>query len=152
MKNLLKLAFTTLVFIAASSSQAASDADVTLLKVQKVSIEENVIVITVAEAKTGITLIKGDHDPAYTGDQWHGMPVTRVQVISNEAAFTIKRDSNSAPDGPLARVWQESLQNAKDLQDGKEVGRIAFYAPDIVIKGNMITSITGSGFLLSKGR
>jgi len=36
------------------------------------------------------------------------------------------------------------------LQEGKEVGRIGFYAPDIVIKGNMIDSITGSGFLYPK--
>jgi hypothetical protein len=27
------------------------------------------------------------------------------------------------------------LKTAKDLQDGKEVGRIGYYAPDIVIKG-----------------
>jgi hypothetical protein len=34
--------------------------------------------------------------------------------------------------------------------DGKEVGRIGFYAPDSVIKGNMIDSITGFGFLYPK--
>jgi hypothetical protein len=42
------------------------------------------------------------------------------------------------------------LKSAKDLQDGKEVGRIGFYAPDIVIKGNRIDSITGPGFLYAK--
>jgi hypothetical protein len=46
-----------------------------------------------------------------------------------------------------ALAWQDSLKNAKDLQAGKPVGRIGFYAPDIVIKGNMIDSITGRGFL-----
>jgi hypothetical protein len=75
------------------------------------------------------------------------MPVTRVQVISNKATFTIKRPVEAAPGGITANAWQESLKAAKDLQDGKEVGRIGFYAPDIVIKGNMIDSITGSGFL-----
>jgi hypothetical protein len=34
------------------------------------------------------------------------------------------------------------LKTGKDLQDRKEVGRIGYYAPDIVIKGNMIDSIT----------
>ena len=133
-----------------ASAQAASDADVTLLKVKKVTIEETVITIVVEEAKTRITLINDDHDPAYTGDQWNGMPVTRVQVISNEATFTIKQNVDFAPGGALAHLWKDCLKTAKDLQDGKEVGRIGFYHPDIVIKGNMITSITGGGFLYAK--
>lgn len=37
-----------------------------------------------------------------------------------------------------------------DLQEGKEVGRIGYYTPDIDIKGNMIDSITGYGFLYPK--
>ena len=149
MKPVLTSVLALLVFIPAAA-RAASDADVALLKVQKVVIEEAAITIVVAEAKTRITLIRDDHDPAYTGDCWHGMPVTRVQVISNKATFTIKRRAEAAPAGPLANAWQESLQAAKDLQDGKEVGRIGFYAPDIVIKGNMIDSVTGSGFLYPK--
>ena len=76
----------------------------------------------------------------------------RVQVISNKATFTIKRGAEAAPGGPLANVWQESLKTAKDLQDGKEVGRIGFYAPDIVIKDNMIDSITGFGYLYPKAK
>ena len=55
-----------------ASANAASDADVTYFKVKKVTIEETSITIVVEEAKTHITLIKDDHDPAYTGDQWHG--------------------------------------------------------------------------------
>src|SRR5258708_4101369 len=99
-----------------------------------------------------ITLIRGDHDPAFTGDTWHGMPVSRVDVISNKATFSIKRPADAAPGGSLPNAWQASLKAAKDLQDGKEVGRIGYYAPDIVIKGNMIDSITGFGFLYSKGK
>ena len=149
MKRSLASVFAILVFLSASA-RAASDADVTLLKVKEVVIEETAITIVVAEAKTRITLIRDDHDPAFTGDQWHGMPVTRVQVISNKATFTIKRPVEAAPGGTSANAWQESLKTAKDLQDGKEVGRIGFYAPDIVIKGNMIDSITGPGFLYPK--
>lgn len=141
-----------LLVILTASARAASDADVTLLKVKRVVIEESVITIVVAEAKTRITLIRDDYDPKYTGDNWHGMPVTRVQVISNKATFTIKRGAEAAPGGPLANAWKDSLQAAKDLQEGKEVGRIGFYAPDIVIKGNMIDSITGSGFLYAKSK
>jgi hypothetical protein len=136
----------------ATSARAASDADVTLLKVKKVVIEEGVITIEVAEAKTRITLIRDDYDPAYTGDNWHGMPVTRVQVISNSATFIIKRPPDAAPGGTTSGAWQESLQAANDLQEGKEVGRIGYYAPDIVIKGNMIDSITGFGFLYPKAK
>ena len=151
MKPLLASVLMFLVF-AATSIHAASDADVTLSKVKTVVIEESVITIVVAEAKTRITLIREDHDPKFTGDTWHGMPVTRVQVISNKATFIIKRRAEAAPGGTLANAWQESLKAAKDLQDGKEVGRIGFYAPDIVIKGNMIDSITGTGFLFPKGQ
>ena len=150
MKLLLALVPALFTFVA--SARAASDADVTLLKVKKVVIEEGVITIVVAEAKTRITLIRDDYDPKYTGDNWHGMPVTRVQVISNKATFMIQRPTSAAPGGPLTNTWQESLQAAKDLQEGKEVGRIGFYAPDIVIKGNMIDSITGSGFLYPKSK
>ncbi|WP_038167800.1 hypothetical protein [Verrucomicrobium sp. BvORR106] len=133
-----------------ASARAASDADVTLVKVAKVVIEEEVITITVTEATTRITLVSATHDPNYSGDRWLGMPVTRVQVISEKATFTIKRGKEAAPGGVLAKVWQESLKTAKDLQDGKEVGHIGFYAPDIVIKGNMIDSIVGVGYLYPK--
>jgi hypothetical protein len=152
MKPLLASVFALLLAFLAPSAHAASDADVTLIKVKKVVIEESVITIVVAEAKTRITLIRDDYDPKYPGDNWHGMPVTRVQVISNKATFTIKRGPEAAPGASLANAWQESLKAAKELQDGKEVGRIGYYAPDIVIKGNMIDSITGFGFLYSKGK
>ena len=151
MKLLLASVLGLLVFLTASA-RAASDADVTLLKVKKVVIEEAVITIIVAEAKTHITLIRDGYDPKYTGDNWHGMPVTRVQVISNKATFIIKRPTPAAPGGSMVDAWQKSLKTAKDLQDGKEVGRIGFYAPDIVIKGNMIDSITGFGYLYPKSK
>jgi hypothetical protein len=151
MRLLLTSVLAVLVILTASA-RAASDADVTLLKVKKVVIEESVITIVVAEAKTRITLIRDDHDPKFTGDTWHGMPVTRVEVISNKATLRIKRGAEAAPGGPLANAWQESLKTAKDLQEGKEVGRIGFYAPDIVIKGNMIDSITGFGYLYPKAK
>jgi hypothetical protein len=141
-----------LLVLLTASARAASDADVTLLKVKKVVIEESVITIVVAEAKNRITLIRDGYDPKYTGDNWHGMPVTRVEVISNKATFTIKREASAAQGRPLANAWQESLRTAKDLQEGKEVGRIGFYAPDIVIKGNMIESITGFGYLYPKAK
>jgi hypothetical protein len=140
----------SLLLSLAPAVRAASDADVTLLKVKKVTIEEKAVTIVVEEAKTRITLIKGDHDPAYKGDIWNGMPVTRVEVISNEATFTIQQDKNFASGGPLAHLWKDCLKTAQDLRDGKKVGRIGFHHPDIVIKGNMITSITGGGFLYAK--
>ena len=149
MKPLLASALALLVFLPASA-RAASDADVTYMKVEKVVIEETAITIVVFEAKTRLTLIRDGYDPKYTGDNWHGMPITSVQVISNKATFTITRPESAAPDRISADAWQASLKAAKDLQDGKEVGRIGFYAPDIFIKGNMIVSLTGPGFLYAK--
>ena len=151
MKPVLASVLASVVFLTASS-RAASDADVSLLKVTKVVIEADVITIIVAEAKTRLTLIRDDYDPEYTGDNWHGMPVTRVQVISNQATFTIKRSPEAAPGRVLEKAWQDSLKAAKDLQEGKEAGGIGFYAPDIIIKGNMIDSITGFGFLHPKAK
>ena len=142
--KLILAAVVCLIFVTASL-QAASDADVTIVKAKKVVIEEDTITI-VAAAKTIITLIKGAHDPAFTGDTWNGMPVTRVQVVCNNGTFIIRRPANDR----LPEAWQSSLKAAKDLQEGKEVGRIGYYAPDIVIKGNMIDSVTGYGFLYPK--
>jgi len=142
MKSLLAL---VLLILAAVPAHAASDADVTILKAKKVVIEEEVITI-VAEAKTRITLIRDNHDPAYKGAQWMGRPVTHVDVKSDKATFIIKRPQYAG----LEAAWQESLQAARDLQEGKEVGRIGYYAPDISIKGNLIDSITGFGYLYAK--
>ena len=165
MKLLLACVLALLAFLA-PMTHAASDADVTLLKVKKVVIEQSVITIVVAEAKTRITLIRDGHDPKFTGDTWHGMPVTRVEVISNKATFTIKRQQRVKPEGlsdaaaanftaaqeTHDKSWKMTVEAAKDLQEGKEVGRIGFYAPDIVIKGNMIDSITGFGYLYPKAK
>jgi len=52
------------------------------------------------------------------------MPVTRVQVISNQATFTIKRPPEAAPGGVLANTWQESLKAARELRVGKEVAKL----------------------------
>ena len=146
MKPLLATALAVLALHPALA-RAASDADVILMQVQSVAIDEAAITIVVTQAKTRITLIRDDHDPAYTGDNWHGMPVSRVQVVSNKATFTILRPAEVAPGSVNALAWQDSLKNAEDLQAGKPVGRIGLYAPDIVIKGNLIDSITGRGFL-----
>lgn len=132
------------LLLATALTHAASDADVTLIKVKKVVIEESVITI-IAEARTWALLIREDHIPDYHGQTWHGMPVTRVQIASAKATFTIKR-----PQPGLEKAWQESLQAARDLQEGKEVGRIGYYAPDMIIKGNLIDSITGFGYLYPK--
>jgi len=136
--------------LAATSIHAATDADVTVIKVQKVVIEESVITI-VAEATTWVTLIHGESNPAYKGATWLGRPVARVQIKSDKATFIVKRPRESG-EGGLEDWWQKSLKSAKDLQDGKEVGRIGYYAPDMVIKGNLIDSITGFGFLFEKGQ
>ena len=80
------------------------------------------------------------------------MPVTRVEVISNQATFTIKRGPEAAPGKVLEKTWQDSLKSAKAMQQGKEPGGIGFYAPDIVIKGNMIDSITGFGYLVPRAK
>lgn len=136
-----------ILFLASTTTHAASNVDVTIIKASKVVVEDDVITI-VAEAMTRVTLIQGDHDPAYKGAQFTGRPATHTQVKSDKATLIIKRPRHPE----LEDAWEMSVRAAKGLQEGKEVGRIGFYTPDISIKGNLIHSITGFGFLYPKGQ
>ena len=60
MKPLLSSVFTFLL-LAAGSAHAASDTDVTIIKAEKIVIEDDVITI-VAEAKIRVTLIQDNDD------------------------------------------------------------------------------------------
>ena len=138
----------------ASFIQAAipTDTNVTLLKVKKVTVEDSVIVIVAEKATTLITLLSGDENPSYKGDTREGKPVTTVQILSNDATFTIKPDRYFKPGGKLENVWQSSLALARQLQEGKGVGPVeaCFYAPDVVIKRHEIASVIGFGYLHAK--
>ena len=92
--------------------------------------------------------ISDDYKPDYKGDNWHGMPVTRVRIASAKAIFIIKRPLQAGE--TTSAAWKESLTAANDLQAGNEVGRIGYDAPDMTIKGNLIDSMTGFGFLYPK--
>ncbi len=127
--------------------QAASDADVTLIKVRSVRITEDAITI-VAEANTRLTLIQDNRNPAYKGATWKGRAVTLAHVKSDRGTFIIKQPLEE----PLQEAWQTSLRAARDLQDGKEVGRIGYYAPDMTIRDNLLDSVNGFGFLYPKGK
>lgn len=135
------------LFLAAPTADAASDADVRIIKAQTVLIEDGVITI-VGEVNASVTVIQGAQNSGHKGATWRGRPATRVQIHADRATLIIKR----SPERTLESAWQMSVQAAKDLQDGKEVGRIGYYAPDMVIKDNLITSITGFGFLYPKGQ
>ena len=139
-----------LLFIA-TSVHAASDADVTIIKAEKVVIEENVVTI-IAEAKTSLVTVSGDYKADYKGSTFMGRPSTWTTIKSDKATFVIRRPDSTRVGGPLERVWGETLQNARDLQAGKEVGRIGYYTPEVVIRKNLITAIDGPGFLYAKRR
>ncbi len=129
--------------------QAASDADVTIIKATKVVIEENTITIS-AEARSTIRLFSGEQDPDYKGGTLYGMPFSAIQVYSRSATFIIKRPLQEGE--TTDNSWKMSLEAAKSLQAGNEVGRIGYYVPDMTIKKNMIDSMTGFGFLYPKGK
>jgi hypothetical protein len=153
MKKLLTSLFTSLI-LSASSLHAASDADVNIIKAESVTIEEDKITI-IAEAKARITLTIADAPPDYKGAKWQGRPVALVTMKADNATFTIKRPPFVGADPGTKRtlddVWKATIELAKVLKKGEEVGRIGFYAPDIVIKENLIHSISGSGYLYNKG-
>ena len=147
----MKLLFAFALLVLAASIQAASDTDVSIIKVGKVIIEENAVTI-VAEAKTSIITLSGDYKPDYKGATFMGRPMSQITIKSDKATFTIRRPDAAWPGQALEKFWDSTLQTARDLQAGKEVGRIGYYTPEVVIRKNLITSIDGSGFLYSKGK
>lgn len=146
MKLLITSAF---LVLAAASTYAASDADIAIIKAEKVVIEQNTVTI-ISEAKATITVTLGDPQPGHQGMRWQGRPATRVTIKADKATFIIRRPHPEQPSEDSA--WKMTLDAAKALQEGKEVGRIGFYAPDIVIKENLIHAINGPGFLFPKGQ
>jgi len=150
------------VALAAISSQAASDTDVTILKAETVLIESNTVTI-VGAARASVTLTTGDYKENYKGDTWHGRPASRITIKADKATFTIKRqyvkpqvlsgvnaEHLKATQETFEKGWQMTVEAAKDLQEGREVGRIGYYAPEIVIRNNLLHSVSGSGYFYRK--
>jgi hypothetical protein len=131
--------------------QAASDTDVSIIKAEKVVIEENAVTI-IAEAKTSIITLSGDYQADYKGAMFMGRPMTQITIKSDKATFIIRRPVPARKGQALEQFWEKTLQTARDLQEGKEVGRIGYYTPDVMIRKNLIVSIDGPGFLYSKGK
>lgn len=147
----LLLASVLAFLIPGTSVQAASDTDVTIIKAEKVVIEENVVTI-IAEAKTSIITLSGDYRADYKGATFMGRPMTQITIKSDKATFVIRRPASAREGQALEQFWDSTLKTARDLQEGKEVGRIGYYTPEVVIRKNLITSIDGPGFLYSKGK
>lgn len=162
----LRLLAVVLLFLTCSMSsvRAASDTDVTIIKAEKVVIEEGIITIT-GQARTTVRLISDTVPVGGASSTWMGRPVTVAKIMSDRATFIIKRPelNFNDPDGTHTKEkektrkalddgWEMSLAAAKELQAGREVGRIGFYEPDISIKGNLIDSIAGFGYLYPKGK
>ncbi len=147
----------SLILLLSATVQAKSDTDVTVIKAEKVVMGKNIITI-VGKARI----------PSHTlNSKWPGAGGTtwRATIDSDRATFVIKRPplNFNDPDGThgeerektrkvLDDAWEMSLTAAKELQAGREVGRIGFYEPEIRKKGNVIDSIVGFGYLYPKGK
>ena len=136
------LAISLLVFSTLPAS-GGSDTDVFIVSAKSVRIDDDKITI-VAEASTTFTIITADHDPTHEGYTQWGRPAERVQLKSDEATFVILRPEGNDD------AWKMALEAARDLNAGKEVGRIGFYRPTIVLKQNLLVSIEGTGYLHQK--
>ncbi len=145
--------------LALARLQAASDTDVTILEAHHVVIEDQQVTI-IAEALTTVIVVSADHDPSFRGTTFLGRASSRVTVKSDRATFIIQRSVPEFhdPEGTHARMreqvqkiadeaWAMTVQSATELKDGKPVGRIGYYHPEIVIKDNLIIAITGRGYL-----
>ena len=78
--------------------------------------------------------------------------MNQITIKSDQATFIIRRPDSARKGQALERFWDATLQSARDLQEGKEVGRIGYYTPEVMIRKNLIVSIDGPGFLYSKGK
>jgi hypothetical protein len=145
MKLLLASIFAFLV-LATAPAQAASDTDVSIIKAEKVVIEENMVTI-IAEAKTSIITLSGDYKAGYKGATFTGRPMSQITIKSDKATFIVRRPNGAREGEGLGDFWGKTLQAARDLQE-----RIGYYQPEVVIRKNLISSIDGPGFLYFKGQ
>ena len=154
-----------------ASGSAASDTDVTILKATKVVIEKDQIIIT-ASAMTSMVVVSGDLGSGKDGKRQWGRPAEQVSIKSDQATFTIRPPKSTwrVPEGmaPEQRAkarevwergnktmlegWEMSVNAAKALQAGEEVGRIGYYQPTVTLKDSMIHAVEGFGFLYEKGK
>lgn len=123
----------------------ASDTDVYEIKAKSVTIEDGKIVIT-GEARIKMRVFTPGGAPAAGESQFLGRPAAWVEVLAEEATFTVRR-----PPQGKEEWWQEmSVEAAKALRNGEEIGRIGFYRPEVTIRGNAVQAISGFGFIYPK--
>lgn len=130
----------------AQQCRAASDCDVKIIKVNSVKIEDDRITIN-AEASIGMVIITPELPKDGKSRRFTGRHSTWIRIKADEATFTVLRP------GPKLnnKAWTEmSIQAAKDLKAGKEIGRIGYYRPDITIEKNQVRAITGKGYIYRK--
>lgn len=126
---------------ATALTHAASDTDVFSIEPIKVVIEDDKITI-VAKAEIYFIALQG------------------LRIQTDKTTFIIKRPklNFNDPDGTHAEAkkeaakvledaWKMTLDSAKSLQSGNEVGRIGFYEPTVVIDANRVRSVEGDGYL-----
>lgn len=143
---------------------AASETDVTIIKAKQVVIEEQMVTVT-AEAKTMIRVFTPKDDHGKAQGTFLGRPYTSAWIISDHGTFVVRRPPLrfNDPQGThtqerersqkvLDEGWAMTLEAAKELQDGKEVGRIGYYQPKVTIEDSQIISIEGEGYLYPKGK
>ena len=106
MKLLLASAVAWLVL--APSVRAASDTDVTIIKAEKVIIEENTVTI-IAEAKTSIITLCGDYKADYKGATFMGRPMNQITIKSDQATFIIRLPDSAQKGQALERFWDATV-------------------------------------------
>ena len=138
--------FVVLCLINVQTSQAASDCDVTIVNVTSVVIEEDKITVT-AEANIGMVIVTPDGEAEGKSVRFTGRDSVWIRMKADEATFTILPPRGEVDD----EFWTDMSQSAaRALKEGKPIGRIGFYRPEITIKRNKIHSITGRAYIYPK--
>lgn len=132
--------------------RAASDCDVNIIKVNRVEIEDDKITIN-AEASIGMMIITPEPSEDGKNRRFTGRHSTWITIKADEATFTVLRSKPPEEGGAAAKkfgndAWTRmTIQAAKDLKAGKEIGRIGYHRPDITIKNNQVHAIIGQAYI-----
>ncbi len=140
-------AFTSLfILVGGQICLAASDCDVAVMNVKSVVIEDGKIIVT-AEANVGMVIITPDGEAKGKSVQFTGRESVWIQMKADEATFTVLPPRGEVED----EFWTDmSRAAAQALKEGKPIGRIGFYRPEITIKKNRIHAVTGRGYIYPK--
>ena len=146
--------------LCSGATHAASDTDVWMTKVEEVVIADDSITI-IGSAKIRTILYTEAGGLGYDGKMSRaGRPAIHFDSRTNRVTLVVRRQipvaKPGAPPIPEERLekervlWAQNIALARELEAGKEIGRIGYYSPHLTVRDNMIESVSGFAYLYPK--